>query len=130
MEFDRDGEFDRVMEEIFRRPANFVKSISVKLQNGSQVTLKGDELINSIVANDFSWDKLVERFEHIEDVQVFIDMSAIRKNVVMNVKKILKDRFIELQKKQEKKGMISMILAPDEYGGLGNKNDLPCLKSN
>jgi hypothetical protein len=38
--------------------------------NGSQVVLKGEELINPLpVANDFSWDKLVERFEHIEDVQ-------------------------------------------------------------
>ena len=80
------------MEEVFQSiPANFIKSISVKLANGSQVVLKGEELINPLpVANDFSWDKLVERFESIEDIQVFIDMPAIRENVVMNVKKILR----------------------------------------
>ena len=50
MEFDREGEFDKVMEEIFpvSIPSNFVKSISVKLANGQQVILKGDELINPL----------------------------------------------------------------------------------
>jgi len=106
MEYDREGEFDRVMEEVFpvSIPANFIKSISVKLANGSQVVLKGEELINPLpVANDFSWDKLVERFESIEDIQVFIDMPAIRENVVMNVKKILEQHFNEMQKKKQEK---------------------------
>tara|TARA_B100000035_G_C21011656_1_gene559902 strand:- start:118 stop:468 length:351 start_codon:yes stop_codon:yes gene_type:complete len=112
MEFDREGEFDRVMEEIFpvSIPSAFVKSISVKLSNGQQVVLKGDELLNPLpVANDFSWDKLVEQFDAIEDIQVFIDMPAIRQNVVMNVKKILNNHFKEYlenkakyKKKQEK----------------------------
>ena len=87
MEFDREGEFDRVMEEIFpvSIPSAFVKSISVKLANGQHVVLKGDELLNPLpVANDFSWDRLVEQFDAIEDIQVFIDMPAIRQNVVMN----------------------------------------------
>lgn len=106
MEYDREGEFDRVMEEItpVSIPSNFIKSISVKLANGSQVVLKGDELLNPLpVANDFSWDKLVERFESIEDIQVFIDMPAIRENVVLNVRKILEQHFNELQKKKQEK---------------------------
>ena len=106
MEFDRDGEFDRVMEEIFpvSIPSAFVKSISVKLANGQQVVLKGDELLNPLpVANDFSWDKLVEQFDAIEDIQVFIDMPAIRQNVVMNVKKILNDHFKDYLDKESKK---------------------------
>ena len=106
MEYDREGEFDRVMEEItpVSIPSNFIKSISVKLANGSQVVLKGEELLNPLpVANDFSWDKLVERFESIEDIQVFIDMPAIRENVVMNVKKILDQHFNEMQKKKQEK---------------------------
>ena len=106
MEYDREGEFDRVMEEItpVSIPSNFIKSISVKLANGSQVILKGEELLNPLpVANDFSWDKLVERFESIEDIQVFIDMPAIRENVVMNVKKILEQHFNEMQKKKQEK---------------------------
>jgi hypothetical protein len=106
MEYDREGEFDRVMEEItpVSIPSNFIKSISVKLANGSQVVLKGEELLNPLpVANDFSWDKLVERFESIEDIQVFIDMPAIRENVVMNVKKILEQHFNEMKKKKQEK---------------------------
>ena len=106
MEYDLEGEFDRVMEEItpVSIPSNFIKSISVKLANGSQVVLKGEELLNPLpVANDFSWDKLVERFESIEDIQVFIDMPAIRENVVMNVKKILEQHFNEMQKKKQEK---------------------------
>lgn len=106
MEYDREGEFDRVMEEItpVSIPSNFIKSISVKLANGSQVVLKGEELLNPLpVANDFSWDKLVERFESIEDIQVFIDMPAIRENVVMNVKKILEQHFNDMQKKKQEK---------------------------
>ena len=106
MEYDREGEFDRVMEEItpVSIPSNFIKSISVKLANGSQVVLKGEELLNPLpVANDFSWDKLVERFESIVDIQVFIDMPAIRENVVMNVKKILEQHFNEMQKKKQEK---------------------------
>ena len=106
MEYDREGEFDRVMEEItpVSIPSNFIKSLSVKLANGSQVVLKGEELLNPLpVANDFSWDKLVERFESIEDIQVFIDMPAIRENVVMNVKKILEQHFNEMQKKKQEK---------------------------
>ena len=106
MEYDREGEFDRVMEEItpVSIPSNFIKIISVKLANGSQVVLKGEELLNPLpVANDFSWDKLVERFESIEDIQVFIDMPAIRENVVMNVKKILEQHFNEMQKKKQEK---------------------------
>jgi len=106
MEFDRDGEFDRVMEEIFpvSIPSAFVKSISVKLANGQQVVLKGDELLNPLpVANDFSWDKLVEQFDAIEDIQVFIDMPAIRQNVVMNVKKILNNHFKDYLDKESKK---------------------------
>ena len=106
MEFDREGEFDRVMEEIFpvSIPSAFVKSISVKLANGQQVVLKGDELVNPLpVANDFSWDKLVEQFDAIEDIQVFIDMPAIRQNVVMNVKKILNNHFKDYLDKESKK---------------------------
>ena len=105
MEFDREGEFDKVMEEIFpvSIPSNFVKSISVKLANGQQVILKGDELINPLpVNNDFSWDKLVSQFDSIEDIQVFVDIPAIRENVVMNVRNILSQHFEDMKKRKNK----------------------------
>ena len=53
-------------------------------------------------------------------------MPAIRENVVMNVKKILEQHFNEMKRKSRRKKMaISMILAADEYGGIGYNNDLP-----
>ena len=47
MEFDRDGEFDRIMEEIVHQySAHFVKSVVVKMKNGASIELTGDELLH------------------------------------------------------------------------------------
>lgn len=96
MEFDRDGEFDRLMEEILPMsiPAQFVKQIVVKMKNGSQVELTGEELLQPLpMAENLGWDKLAEHFEQIDDVEVQIDVPGIKHNVVMNVQNILKNHF-------------------------------------
>ena len=103
MECDREGEFERIMEEIFPMsiPAQFVKNLVVKLNNGQSVILKGDELLQPLpVSNDLSWDKLVEQFDRIEDIEVFIDMPAIQNNVAFNVKQILSAHFQAQYKKK------------------------------
>jgi hypothetical protein len=96
MEFDREGEFVRIMEEIvpISIPAHFVKSIVVKMKNGQQIDLTGEELLQPLpMAADIGWDKLAKRFEAIDDVEVQIDVPAIKENVVINVRKILKEHF-------------------------------------
>lgn len=96
MEFDRDGEFDRIMEEIFpiSVPAQFVKSIVVKMKNGGAIELTGEELLHPLpMVENLGWDKLVNQFEQIEDVEVQIDVPGIKQSVVMNVQNILKQHF-------------------------------------
>jgi hypothetical protein len=104
MDFDRESEFERIMEEIFpvSIPAQFVKSLVVKLKNGGTVVLKGDELLQPLpISNDLSWDKLVEQFDSIEDIEVFIDMPAIQNNVAFNVKQILSAHFKDKKGKHD-----------------------------
>jgi hypothetical protein len=104
MEFDRESEFERIMEEIFpvSIPAQFVKSLVVKLNNGHSVVLKGEELLQPLpISNDLSWDKLVEQFDQIEDIEVFIDMPAIQNNVSYNVKQILSAHFKDKYKNDD-----------------------------
>jgi hypothetical protein len=98
MEFDRDGEFDRLMEEIFPMsiPAEFVKSIVVKMKNGQQIELTGDELLQPLpMAENLGWDQLSKHFEQIDDVEVQIDVPAIKHSVVVNVQDILKNHFAD-----------------------------------
>lgn len=96
MKFDRDGEFDRLMEEIFPMsiPAEFVKSIVVTMKNGQEIELHGEELLHPLpMAENLSWDKLSSHFEQIDDVEVQIDVPAIKESVVINVQNILKNHF-------------------------------------
>lgn len=98
MQFDRDGEFDRIMEEIIPMsiPTQFVKSVVVKMKNGQSITLIGDELIQALPMQEHGgWAALSNRFDHIDDIEVQIDVPGIKSNVVMNVKKILKKHFSE-----------------------------------
>jgi len=96
MDFDRDGEFDRLMEEIFPMsiPAQFVKSIVVKMNNGQEISLSGDELLHPLpMAENMGWDRLSKHFEQIDDVEVQIDVDGIKQSVVMNVQNILSAHF-------------------------------------
>ena len=96
MDFDRDGEFDRLMEEIFPMsiPAQFVKSIIVKMKNGQDIELTGDELLDPLpMAENMGWDKLASHFEQIDDIEVQIDVDGIKESVVMNVQNILSNHF-------------------------------------
>lgn len=96
MEFDRDGEFDRIMEEIHPMsiPAQFVRQVVVKMKNGQSISLAGDELLQPLpMQENVGWDKLAKRFDQIDDVEVQIDVPGIKQNVVLNVKNILKAHF-------------------------------------
>lgn len=96
MEFDYDGEFDRIMEEIspMSIPAHFVKQVVVKMKNGQEITLSGEELLQPLpMVENVGWNQLAKRFDKIDDVEVQIDVPAIKKNVVLNVKNILKAHF-------------------------------------
>ena len=96
MEFDYDGEFDRIMEEIspMSIPAHFVKQVVVKMKNGQEITLSGEELLQPLpMVENVGWNQLAKRFDKIDDVEVQIDVPAIKKNVVINVKNILKAHF-------------------------------------
>lgn len=96
MDFDRDGEFDRLMEEIFPMsiPAQFVKSIIVKMKNGQDIELTGDELLHPLpMAENMGWDKLASHFEQIDDIEVQIDVDGIKESVVVNVQTILSNHF-------------------------------------
>lgn len=96
MEFDRDGEFDRIMEEIHPMsiPAQFVRQVVVKMKNGQSISLAGDELLQPLpMQENVGWDKLAKRFDQIDDVEVQIDVPGIKQNVVLNVKNILKQHF-------------------------------------
>ena len=96
MEFDYDGQFDRIMEEIspMSIPAHFVKQVVVKMKNGQEITLSGEELLQPLpMVENVGWNQLAKRFDKIDDVEVQIDVPAIKQNVVLNVKNILKAHF-------------------------------------
>lgn len=96
MDFDYDGEFDRIMEEIspMSIPAHFVKQVVVKMKNGQEISLTGEELLQPLpMVENVGWDQLAKRFDTIDDVEVQIDIPAIKQNVVLNVKNILKAHF-------------------------------------
>jgi len=96
MDFDYDGEFDRIMEEIspMSIPGHFVKQVVVKMKNGQEITLSGEELLQPLpMVENVGWNQLAKRFDKIDDVEVQIDVPAIKQNVVLNVKNILKAHF-------------------------------------
>ena len=96
MDFDYDGEFDRIMEEIspMSIPAHFVKQVVVKMKNGQEISLTGEELLQPLpMVENVGWNELAKRFDAIDDVEVQIDVPAIKQNVVLNVKNILKTHF-------------------------------------
>lgn len=103
MEFDRDGEFERLMEEVLPLsiPNSFVKELVVTLSNGKKVTLSGEELLMPLpMSGGVTWNKLAEQFEKISDVEVLIDIPAIQESVVRNVKNLLAAHFEDQFKKK------------------------------
>lgn len=96
MEFDREKEFDRIIEEItpISIPTSFIRGISVVMRNGSTVELNGDDLLSTLpLSGDFSWSDIAANFEAIEDVEILIDVPGLRQSVVDSVKDILKHHF-------------------------------------
>ena len=95
-EFDREKEFDRIIEEItpISIPNSFIRGISVVMRNGSTVELNGDDLLSTLpLSGDFSWSDIAANFEAIEDVEILIDVPGLRQSVVDSVKNILKEHF-------------------------------------
>ena len=96
MEFDREGEFDRIMEEVvpISIPSSFIKGIQVTMKNGRMVTLSGDELLAPLpLSGEFSWADMAKNFEAIDDVEILLDIPNLRESVVKSVKEILKEHF-------------------------------------
>jgi hypothetical protein len=96
VEFDREKEFDRIIEEItpISIPNSFIRGISVVMRNGSTVELNGDDLLSTLpLSGDFSWSDIAANFEAIEDVEILIDVPGLRQSVVDSVKNILKEHF-------------------------------------
>ena len=96
MEFEREKEFDRIIEEItpISIPTSFIRGISVVMRNGSTVELNGDDLLSTLpLSGDFSWSDIAANFEAIEDVEILIDVPGLRQSVVDSVKNILKEHF-------------------------------------
>jgi hypothetical protein len=96
VEFDREKEFDRIIEEItpISIPTSFIRGISVVMRNGSTVELNGDDLLSTLpLSGDFSWSDIAANFEAIEDVEILIDVPGLRQSVVDSVKNILKEHF-------------------------------------
>lgn len=106
MEFDRESEFDRLMEEVvpISIPSSYIKNIVVKLNNGKTVYLKGEDLLNPLpLSGDFSWAELAKNFKAIDDVEVLVDVPGLRQSVVDNVKSILKNHFESYNEDDSKK---------------------------
>ncbi len=96
MEFDREKEFDRIIEEVtpISIPTSFIRGISVLMRNGSTIELTGDDLLSTLpLSGDFSWSDIAQNFEAIEDVEILLDVPGLRKSVVKSVKEILKQHF-------------------------------------
>ena len=96
MEFDRENEFDRIMEEVvpISIPTNFIRGIQVTMRTGGIVQLKGDELLSPLpLSGEFSWSEMSSNFESIDDVEVLVDIPGLRESVVTSVKNILKNHF-------------------------------------
>jgi len=96
MEFDREKEFDRIMEEVvpISIPSSFIKGIKVIMRNGHEVTLNGDDLLSPLpLSGDFSWADMAKNFDSKNDVEILLDIPSLRESVVKSVKEILKQHF-------------------------------------
>ena len=96
MEFDRENEFDRIMEEVIpiSIPSSFIKGIKVIMRNGHEVILSGEDLLSPLpLSGDFSWTDMAKNFEAIDDVEILLDIPNLRESVVKSVKEILKQHF-------------------------------------
>ena len=96
MEFDRESEFERIMNEVMPLsiPSVYIKQVVVVLKNGATVTLSGEELLKPMPMNDpLSWEKITDQHNAIEDIDVQINVDLIQENVVYNVKKLLSQHF-------------------------------------
>lgn len=96
MEFDRESEFERIMNEVMPLsiPSVYIKEVVVVLKNGATVTLSGEELLKPMPMNGpLSWEKITDQHNAIEDIDVQINVDLIQENVVYNVKKLLSQHF-------------------------------------
>jgi hypothetical protein len=96
MEFDREGEFDRIMEEVvpISIPSSFITGIKVIMKNGHEVTLNGGDLLAPLpLSGEFSWADMAKNFEAIDDVEILLDIPNLRESVIKSVKEILKQHF-------------------------------------
>lgn len=96
IDFDPNGEFDRIMEEIEPSsiPTKYLKSVSVVFMNGKEIEISGDELLNPLpVSATFSWEQLIHQFKQISDVKIMIDVEKFQNHVYSNADKILSNHF-------------------------------------
>lgn len=96
IEFDRENEFDRIMEEVvpISIPASFIRAIQVTMRTGAIVQLTGEELLSPLpLSGEFSWSEMAANFDSIDDVEVLVDIPELRESVVKSVKNILKNHF-------------------------------------
>lgn len=96
IEFDTDGEFDRIMEEIEPSsiPTQYLKSVAVTFITGKEIEISGEELLNPLpVASNFSWEQVVQQFKQISDVSIIIDVEKFQNHVYTNSNEILSTHF-------------------------------------
>jgi len=96
MEFDRDREFDRLIDECkaLTIPAFFIKELKVTLAGGGEVVLQGDELFSTSPISSSILDRQgPDPYDMIEDVDVMIDVPTLRKTVVGSVQTLLNSHF-------------------------------------
>lgn len=96
MEFDRESEFERLMNEVMPLsiPSSYIREIVVTLKNGGTVSLSGEELIKPLpMTGNLSWEKIADQHNSIEDIDVLINVPLIQEMVVFNVKQLLSYHF-------------------------------------
>jgi hypothetical protein len=96
MEFDRESEFERIMEEIMPLsiPNSFVREIVVKLKNGGEISLSGEELLKPLpMTGNLNWEKVAHQHDQIEDIEVLVNVPLIQDSVIFNVKRLLSAHF-------------------------------------
>lgn len=92
MEFDRESEFERIMNEItpLSIPSFYIREVVVTLKNGGTVTLSGEELLKPLpMQGNLSWEKISQQHDSIEDIDVNVNVPLIQDSVVYNVRKLL-----------------------------------------
>lgn len=96
MEFDRESEFEKLMNEVMPLsiPSSFIREIVVTLKNGGTVSLSGEELLKPLpMTGNLSWEKISQQHDSIEDIDVMINVPLIQESVVYNVNQLLKNHF-------------------------------------